>query len=259
VGVDSTKRFSNRVSDYVKYRPGYPEAFLDMLETECGFARGAVVADVGSGTGKLTASLLSRGAVVHAVEPNREMRLAAEELLGGKPGFVSVDGTAEATTLRTASVDLVTAGQAFHWFRPKEAAAEFRRILRPGRFVVLVWNDRDAACTPFFLQYDEFLREYSIDYEAVNHHGRIDREVLEGFFTGPYREAEFPNTLHHDYSSLLGGYLSASYALTRDHPRFPEAMQKLRDIFDKNAAGGRVEYPLMTRAYFAPLDGQGMS
>ncbi len=251
--LDPTRRFSNRVSDYVKYRPSYPPALLDMLSRTCGLTRAAVAADVGSGTGKLTEALLSRCARVFAVEPNLEMRLAAEELLGGAPGFTSVPGTAEATTLEDSSVDLVTAGQAFHWFKPAEAAVELRRILRPGGFTVLVWNDRDPSRSPFLTAYDGFLQKYSVDYGRVNHHTAVNEEVLGDFFSRPFVQETFPNPMTLDFPSLLGGYLSASYALTRDHPRFVEAESALRELFSRHARGGRVEYPLITRAYYAVM------
>src|SRR3954470_13160055 len=132
MNADPTRRFSNRVEDYIKYRPGYPRAVVGLLEDECGLTRESVVADVGSGTGILSELFLSAGVRVYGVEPNREMREAGERLLAAYESFVSVDGRAEETTLADASADFVTAGQAFHWFEPASARREFRRILRDG-------------------------------------------------------------------------------------------------------------------------------
>src|SRR4051812_35067235 len=100
-----TERFSSRVENYVKYRPGYPAAVVPLLETACGFTRESVVADIGSGTGILAEVWLKHGNPVFAVEPNGPMREAAERLLTAYPAFTSVPGTAEATTLADHSVD----------------------------------------------------------------------------------------------------------------------------------------------------------
>src|ERR1700675_1047450 len=130
--ADAKQRFSNRVVDYVRYRPGYPAALLDLLRAECGFSSNHLVADVGSGTALLTKLFLENGNRVFGVEPNQEMRQAGEEFLKSFPKFTSVAGSAEATTIGDASVDFVTAGQAFHWFDPRAARREFIRILKPN-------------------------------------------------------------------------------------------------------------------------------
>src|SRR3954447_4559397 len=129
MNADPTRRFSNRVEDYIKYRPNYPRALVRLLEAECGMTGASVIADVGSGTGILSELFLKNGNRVYGVEPNREMREAGERLLASYTNFVSVDGRAEATTLDDASVDFVTAGQAFHWFDPPRTRREFVRVL----------------------------------------------------------------------------------------------------------------------------------
>jgi SAM-dependent methyltransferase len=245
---DPTRRFSDRVSDYVRYRPGYPVGVLELLRTRCGLGRGAVVADVGSGTGKLTELLLSTGWTVYAVEPNAEMRAAAEALLGGRPGFRSVHAAAEATTLAPRSVDLVTAAQAFHWFDQPAARTEFRRILREPRHVALVWNDRDLE-SPFAEEYERLVARYSSDYGEVDRAGKTGLPAMEAFF-GVFDHASFPNPQETDFAGLVGRYLSSSYALRRDHPRFPEAEAALRQLFDANARDGRVSTPLTTHVYW---------
>src|SRR5258705_12626233 len=97
--LSPTQRFSSRVDNYVRFRPGYPDELIDSLRTENGLTEQAVIADVGSGTGKLTELFLRHGNSVFAVEPNQEMREAGERLLAHFPGFTSIHGTAEATTL----------------------------------------------------------------------------------------------------------------------------------------------------------------
>src|SRR5215470_11011072 len=154
---NSTQRFSSRVDNYVLYRPGYPPEVLETLQRDCGLTSSSVVADVGSGTGLLTKVFLDNGNSVFAVEPNQDMREAGERSLGGYPRFTSVDGTAEATTLASHTVDLVTAGQAAHWFDLAKARAEFARILKPKGWAVLVWNERKTASTPFLVEYENLL------------------------------------------------------------------------------------------------------
>ena len=138
----STERFTTRAENYAKYRPTYPPEVIELMRSECGLTADAVVADVGSGTGILSELLLKNGNKVIGVEPNEAMRTAGAELLRTYPKFTSVAGSAEATTLPSASVDLITAGQAFHWFDASAARKEFARVLKPKGFVVLIWNDR---------------------------------------------------------------------------------------------------------------------
>src|SRR3982074_3012215 len=129
-----TARFSDRVENYVRYRPGYPPEVLDLLRTECGLRPSHIVAAIASGTGVFTRLLLENGNSVFAVEPNaamREMGNRQLESLSAGDRLASVAGTAEETTLKSASVDFVTAAQAAHWFDLPRARAEFVRILRP--------------------------------------------------------------------------------------------------------------------------------
>ena len=147
-----TERFSDRVADYVRYRPGYPPELLECLQRNCGLRPQWVVADVGSGTGLLAKIFLENGNRVFGIEPNAAMRAAGEEFLRGLDQFTSQEGRAEATGLPARSVDLITAGQAFHWFDRRRARAEFERILKPGGWVALVWNERRTS-TPFLADY----------------------------------------------------------------------------------------------------------
>ena len=158
--MDSVSRFSNRVESYARYRPRYPDAVITFLADTCGLSPSAVVADVGAGTGILTELFLRNGNVVLAVEPNAAMRGAAEAQLRGYQGFHSIDGRAEVTTLPTDSVDFAVAGQAFHWFEPVATRREFRRILKPGGLIALIWNDRRLDSTPFMRAYHELLDEF---------------------------------------------------------------------------------------------------
>jgi SAM-dependent methyltransferase len=247
---DPTERFGDRVDDYERHRPGYPPALVGYLRRECGLGPGRDVADIGSGTGKLTELLLATGARVYAVEPNNGMRQAAERLLGQVAGFVSVDGRAEATGLPDISVDLVMAAQAFHWFDQAASRIEFLRILRPRGIAALVWNERDDERSAFLQDYERCLREFSIDYGEVNHRHTASREHLSAFFgPGGFRETEFQNLQDLDLDGLRGRYLSTSYALPRGHPKFDEAMATLSEIFQKHQQHGSVRIDYRTRVY----------
>jgi SAM-dependent methyltransferase len=249
---DSTRRFSSRVDNYVRYRPGYPAAVVDLLVAECGLRPGALVADVGSGTGLLTELFLKAGATMYAVEPNPEMRAAGERLLGGYAGFTSVDGTAEATTLPDASVDFVTAGQAFHWFDHARARAEFARILRPAGWAALVWNERRSS-TSFLVAYEQLLRDYALDYAAVDHR-QIGAAEIAAFFTpGRYKVATFDNRQHFDFEGLRGRLLSSSYAPEAGHPRHAPMLGALRALFDAHQVDGVVAFEYDTNVYYGRL------
>lgn len=251
--IDPTKRFSSRVENYIKYRPGYPPAVLDLLREQCGLTPASVVADVGSGTGILSELFLRNGNRVFAVEPNPEMRAAGERLLRDYPNFTSVDGTAEATTLPDRSVDFVTAGQAFHWFDPRRARAEFARILRPGGWVALIWNDRRIDSSPFLQAYEQLLRRYSLDYRTVDHK-HIDAAVLRPFF-GPagYTLAAFANRQDFDYAGLAGRLMSSSYAPEAGHPNHRPMLEHLRAIFDAHQVDGAVAFEYETQVYYGHL------
>ncbi len=254
---DPTRRFSSRVANYSRYRPGYPPEIIPFLESACELSRDSVIADLGSGTGRLTSLFLDNGNVVHAVEPNAEMRRAADESLGGRPAFWSVDGSAEGTTLENASVDFVVAGQAFHWFEQDRARIEFARILRPGGWVVLIWNDRQTDSTPFLRDFEDLLLEYGTDYRQVDHK-RVDACVI-GRFLGheQVRREVFPNRQTFDHEGLTGRLLSSSYVPEAPEPGHPAMMQRLREIFEIHAKNGAVEVLYDTIVYCGRLHGIG--
>lgn len=249
----STERFSNRVADYVRYRPGYPQGVLDVFRNAIGLSSASVVADVGSGTGISAALFLDAGCEVYAVEPNDPMRAAAEELLGDRAGFRSVRGTAEATTLAGASVDVVAAAQAFHWFDRTRCRAEFLRILRPAGHVVLLWNSRHTDTTPLLCGYEALLKQFATDYTAVNHQN-IDAEAVARFYApGQCTRAVVPNFQTFDYAGLKGRLLSSSYAPAAGDPRHEPMLAALRTLFDEHAINGQVRFDYDTEIYYGRL------
>jgi SAM-dependent methyltransferase len=250
--ADPTKRFSSRVEDYIRYRPSYPPAVLSWLAAECGLQAQSRIADIGSGTGILTRLFLDFGCSVFAVEPNADMRAGAERQLAAQPRFHSIDGRAEATTLPDACVDFVTAGQSFHWFDPAATRDEFRRILTPGGWVVLIWNER--LVTPGFLtQYEDLLQRLSTDYGRVDHR-RIDSAEITRFFGGrPWRAATFPNRQDFDWDGIRGRLLSSSYAPLPGSPNYQPMMEELEAMFVKYQQGGRVKVLYETKMYVGQL------
>ncbi len=249
---NATSRFSDRVENYVRYRPGYPPEALEALKVECGFAPHHIVADIASGTGIWTRMLLENGNQVYGVEPNAEMRQAGERLLAGFPKFTSIAGTAEATTLPEESVDFVNAAQAAHWFDRERARREFSRILKPGGWLVLLWNERLTDATPFLRDYEQLLLTHGTDYEQVRHERTTDA-VNEFFDPAPFQERVFDMHQEFDHAGLEGRLLSSSYAPGPEHPKHAPMLQELRRIFDAHAVGGSVSFDYKTKVYFGRL------
>ncbi len=250
--LDPRARFSNRVDDYVRYRPGYPLAVLDLLVDQCGLGPHTVVADLGAGTGIFARRLLETGAEVVAVEPNAPMRAAAERDLGSSSRFRSVDGSAEATGLQDASVDLVTAAQAFHWFDPARTRAEAARILRSPGHVALVWNNR--AATPFNDDYEAMLDWYAPDYANVRERDRAPEAKIRAFFApAEMRTATFPNQQVFDEAGLRGRLTSSSYAPQPGDPLYGPILARLGEIFATHAKDGKVTLVYDTLVFWGRL------
>jgi SAM-dependent methyltransferase len=246
---DSTRRFSNRVENYIAYRPHYPREILECLRDDCGLNAQSIIADIGSGTGILSELFLANGNHVFGVEPNLEMREAGERLLGAERRFTSIAATAEATTLSDRSVDFVTAGQAFHWFDPESCRKEFRRILRPNGWVVLIWNDRRTEATPFLKAYEQLLLAHATDYEQVNHK-RIDTAALREFLGAEPVRKIIPNYQHFDLASLRGRLMSSSYVPDAGQPGQAEMMEALNRLFESHQEEGRVTFEYDTLVYY---------
>ena len=246
----SVQRFSSRVDYYVRFRPHYPIALPQHLAQAAGLRKDSTVADVGSGTGFLSEVFLQHGCTVHGVEPNPEMRAAAEALLAGYPRFHSVEGTAEATGLPDASMDWVVAGQAFHWFDAAAARAEFLRILRPTGQAAIVWNDRNADGSDFMRAYDALLREHAPEYKDVGHRkiGTVDYERFFGHSN--YRLGTFPNSQRFDRAGLHGRLLSSSYAPAPGQPGHEAMLAALDALFDAHQQGGQVAFTYVTKVYW---------
>ena len=237
----NTERFSDRVENYIKYRPGYPPEVLKYLNEKIGFNSDGVVADIGSGTGISAEMFLTNGNKVYAVEPNNEMREAADKLLSEYPHYFSVNGTSEATTIAGQSIDLIVAAQAFHWFDSEAFKIECRRISRGGAYCLLIWNERKVE-SDFEKAYEELLLKYANDYLQVDHRNVKEKDI-EAFFTpGTVLTEVLYNQQVFDYEGVKGRLLSSSYAPNVGEPNFEPMIAYLREIFDKYQTGGRVSF-----------------
>lgn len=250
--LDPTRRFSNRVENYLRYRPTYPSGIVPLLGSECGLTAESSIADVGSGTGLLTELFLKNGNAVIGVEPNPEMRVAGERVLAKYPKFSSVNGAAEATTLASSSVDFVMAAQAFHWFEREDTRAEFVRILKPDGWVMIAWNGYRVESSPLMTAYQDLVIRYGTDYSEVR------REVMgcevESFYApGTCKCARFEFTQDFDHEGLKGRLLSASYAPEPDHPNYEAMLRDLRKVFDANQTNGKVVFNYETELYYGQL------
>ncbi|HEX8368588.1 MAG TPA: class I SAM-dependent methyltransferase [Pyrinomonadaceae bacterium] len=250
--ANTVERFSNRVVNYVKYRPTYPPEVLRFFQNELNLQPDSVIADVGSGTGISTKIFLENGNTVYGVEPNAAMRAAAEDFLKGFPNFRSVDGTSENTTLPAQSIDFVTAAQAFHWFDAEKARKEFKRISKPAAHVVLIWNERQIDTNEFLREYEKFLLQFGTDYAKVRH-DYLPKEKLGDFFPNGFQRAAFKNSQIFDFEGLKGRVLSSSYMPSESDARYEEMTKSLHRIFTKHQENDRIAVLYDTNVYYGKL------
>jgi SAM-dependent methyltransferase len=245
--ADPKKRFSSRVENYIKYRPSYPLEIIDFLKEKNILAEDTVIADIGSGTGILTKIFLNNGNQVYGVEPNKDMRKAAEKFLQGYTNFSSLEGSAEVTKLEENCIDLIIAGQAFHWFDLEQAKREFKRILKPNGNVVLIWNNRGKTGTDFNSSYENFILKYGIDYKEVKkNEGNVDL-----FFN--YQKETFYNFQELNFSRFKGRVLSSSYIPLADNLIFPKMILELENLFSKHQRNGIIRIEYDTEIYYGHL------
>jgi len=246
--MNNVERFTNRVADYVKYRPSYPAAYIEYLLKDVGFDKYSTVADIGAGTGILSKLLSTHVKKVIAVEPNAEMRRTAAEYCKDAPNITVVEGSAEATGLESGAVDFITAAQAFHWFDISESKLEFQRILKPGGKVCLVWNVRDIT-TASGAEYENIIRQNCLNYTGSGGGSAETLPYSRLFKNGAYEYREFPNDRHIDLETLIGYSLSTSYAPVKGDDRFPGFIKQLVNVFNKYAEDGKMELSTTTQSY----------
>jgi len=252
--LDPKRVFSSRVQDYIKYRIGYPVEVLHTLIKECGLIPEWHVADIGFGTGLLARLFLDFGCVVVGVEPNNEMRLAGEQILAGYSEFTSLPGSAETTGLDSASIDLVSAGMAFHWFDIPRAKAEFRRILVPDGWAVLVWHRMLTDPDPFMQAYTSLVLEYSPGWTETLRRDQPGSSLdLPGFFGGDYHRVTFPIQQSMNWDSLRGRTLSVAHIPPEEDPARLSLLTHLRNVFERYQNNGQVAIHYETELYYGHL------
>ena len=257
IPMDPTRRFSDRVEFYVRSRPKYPPAVLNFCRSKLGLRASHRIADVGSGTGILSELFLGNGNEVFAIEPNAEMRKAAEASLSHDRNFHGINGAAEATGLAAASADFIIAGQAFHWFDRPRTRREFSPILAAGGWVLLIWNDRKVEPGGFAADYDAMVHEFETDFKHVSHLNMTsaDSGVLKEFFAPcGFEIATFDNPQSLDLDGVLARAMSSSYLPSPGKPRCEEMLQRLREVYDRHQIAGRVVQPYDTKVYYGRLE-----
>lgn len=233
----------------MKYRPSYPAEVLNVFRDEMGLNSDSAIADVGSGTGISSKLFLDNGNVVYGVEPNAKMREAAAEFLAAYPNFYSIDGTSTATNLFNASVNIIIAAQAFHWFEPEPTRAEFKRILKPRGWVALMWNERQLDTTPFLVEYEKLLLKYANDYTKVRH-DNINESTLNAFFQGDFHPATFANKQVLDFDGIKGRVSSSSYMPSESDGNYSAMVEELQTLFDKHAESDRIQVFYDTNVFY---------
>lgn len=250
---DPKTRFSDRVDDYIKYRPRYGREVVEALEKACGLAPSHVIADVGCGTGFSAEPFLRNGNRVIGIEPNLEMREAGKSFLASYKKFEMRDGTAEQTGLPPASVDFVLAGQAFHWFKREPTRAEFARVLKLDGWCALIWHDRSTEATPFLRAYEEFLQRHAVDYKDVVHRQVANFDVLRKFFAPcGVKLIRLAAEQRFDFDGLQGRIRSSSY-MPREGPKAAAMHAEAPDLFARYQRDGQVVLQYETKIFYGHL------
>ncbi|MBU5440050.1 class I SAM-dependent methyltransferase [Tissierella sp. MSJ-40] len=247
--LNSKERFSSRVQNYVKYRPSYPNDIISYLEESIGLNEKLIIADIGSGTGISTKLFLDNGNTVYSVEPNQDMRQAAENLLKSYSNVHFIDGSSESTKLQSESIDIIIAAQAFHWFNPEPTKKEFLRILKANGTVVLLWNIRKTKSDRFMEGYLEIIRRYAETYT-----NKSDDDLIPKFFD--YKtiyKAILDNPQVVDFDRLKGEITSFSYMPNENDPNYVIMISELEDLFNKYNSNGKVTLEYETHIYYCKM------
>lgn len=251
--IDPAKRFSNRIENYIKYRPGYPDEVISCLNDECSLSQNAVVAAIGPGMGIFTALLLKRGYTVYAVEPNAAMEPAAVLQLSGNEKFIPVTASAEATTLTEKSINLIVCAQAFHWFNNGNIHREFKRILKDDGYAALIWNNRQTEADQFSQAYENLLNAHTKEYAQVNHRNITENDLRAFFRNGEYKTAYYPNVQTFDESGFQGRAFSSSYIPVENSGEAEKFRIFLKDIFKDFNNAGKVQFHYRTEIYLGRI------
>ena len=251
--MSNWERFNNRSENYDRYRPSYPSELLNLLKKVVDLGPNSIVADIGSGTGLLAETILRSGCKLFCIEPNEEMRNLAIRKLGKKSNCSILEGRAENTSLPGNSIEIITVGQAFHWFEPKETKREFNRILKKGGQVVLVWNTRRKSSGEFNPEYERVVKQYSRKYHSSGFEA-VDMEVMKEFYNGKFYSYKIKNDQRLDLSGLFGRYFSSSYALSETDSTVESLRKGLTEAFNRNEIDGYVTIEYETDIFVGRVD-----
>ena len=248
--MDTIQRFSQKVDGYTRYRWDYAEEAIRAVIAECRISSKSVIADIGSGTGILTRHFVDRVGSVVAVEPSLEMRAIAAEQDAGR--YQILHGFAEATTLPSSSVDMITVGRALHWFQPDSTRAEFCRILKPSGWMAVFsveWTDQEL-CKAL-----KILRTAENGWDAEADHRALTKPVPLGFYFGheTFRNLRFPHVGRETWDDFLGRISSFSAAPGPDHPMRPKFVDVLYQLFAAWAHEGNITVHRATGVAFGHL------
>lgn len=241
-------KFTGKAEAYALYRERYDaDAVLPILREWCGLTSQWRVADIGAGTGMLGDIFRMNGNSVIAIEPNTEMRQLCEQLHAADEDFQVLDGTAEATTLPAESVDLIAAGRAWHWFSPDAAMQEFRRILRPGGWVVIIASGREEKGRPENEAVEKLLLTDSQYLGNTRASYSVYERLSEFFADGVVHHAESAGEMHLEWNDFRGLVLSYSHAPLPGSAAFPGFERELEMVFQTFQSGGKLT--LATRTW----------
>ena len=253
--MKNEERFSSKADVYSKYRPSYPDAFINYLYGEVCFKSESIIADIGSGTGKLTEQLLKQGSFVYGVEPNDDIRNAADKLLSSYIKYKSIASAAEDTGLSSESIDFITVAQAFHWFDPVRFKTECQRILKKNGKVVLVRNERNMK-SKMVCENLEINNKYSVYVMQNTKNPYAGKSIQEAdcYKTGAYEYKEFENIIEMNDEVFIGWNLSNSNAPNENDASGALYISELKKLFHKYQCEGYVSMPFITQCYVGDVN-----
>lgn len=234
--VGAKERFTATAERYELYRPSYPATLIDWLLTTASLRPGCRVADLGCGTGISTRLLSERALDVVGIDPNEGM-LERARARGGKATYAHGESTDSG--LPSASVDLVTAAQAFHWFDVPATMRELDRILKPSGWAAAFWNER--AHTPAMVDYEQLLLAFSAEYAALPRLETTRVAICATPHLAALVPAEFANGQSLDWDAFVGRVYSSSYVV-HGVDRKAEFDRELFALFHRHAHAGRFEF-----------------
>lgn len=247
----TTERFSDKVQDYIQYRPSYPVKMIEYLCNELNLNNTSYVADIGSGTGILTKLLVDKCKMIFGVEPNTNMREASVRHLSKYDNFIPVNGTSENTTLNDNSIDFITVAQAFHWFNIEATMLEFQRIIKKNGLMILIWNNR-INNTDFLKVYEQLLRQYATDYNEVNHKN-ISEDTIKRLYKKNYNKLTFENYQEFDFSGVIGRLSSCSYSPKKNTKEYQIIYDELENAFNRYSVDNKIKFNYETEMYIGEI------